>query len=1155
MKMYNNKIKTSSSGTYFGRYKAKIDEYQGIDPSKRCIIFAGQGGASPGMLKEYYNNHQIVKDIFMLADKLAKNKGLSPISHFITKPNNIPIEFFYCYQNLCLFTLEVAIFNVLKKKNYIPEVITSHSFGEYAGLVCSGIISFSDMFNFIFIREKACQDKERSGIMIVTNTDEKSILKIIKKDEFYFANYNSPKQTVIVADKNKCEKIKDNIKKAGFKAKILDNIPQPYHSPFMNDVKDKLDLYLQKKKIKVNTPEIKFYSSVIKKQLSNKNFNKKDIDFILRNQITEPVDFISSIRSIKEDGINNFIEIGPKPLYISFIPDILDEAKASFFTRYIDAKTTKRKDEVKGKKSPFFSKISEIIGRITGYEIEKISVEDKFQEDLGIDSIKKAEILLTVLDESNIKVDDDFSISDFTNISQVVDYIEKPKDKEIIDEEKRISSNIQRYKVRYIRKDIPDLYIESSENTNPIIVSLSEIIKDSEEIYSKIRKEIGNKRENIVIYDDQNIFNDEIENLNAKNEINSRLIPVIDFFYSLIKEVKEIRWSLFFITFNDNPFVCGLHSFFMSLNKELKESSYKNIQFKNKISIREMIDIIAKEQYQPIEVKVIYEKRKRYVERLIPCKEDKNSLDYNEDSIIVAFGGSKGITYSLIEGINKDFKPFIYLIGRSKKEDKIVSNNIKKLRDSNNNANVEYIQADAMDYNNVLKILSKIKNRHNRIDLLINGTGSMLDSLLKNKLEKNIKFELYNKILPSFNILKSAMITKPKRVINFTSIVSRYGNKGQTVYTCANEIINYLSEYFNKINKKTSSSAINWGPWDRIGMTSERRVIFNLKRQKIPLINPEKGLELFYKEITGIDNCSTYILDKISEINYKFQHNDIQKYKNIIGNISTKLGGNLSSVEFLRTFSLDEDSYLKDHKIKGLYYVPAAMGISMFACVARLYFDEEFIINNFDIKNPIILKDKVDVRINTMTRKNGIHMDISTNVKNYSCDIERSQDQEVIKRKIKKFSSEILINSLYSEYYFKDSIRFGPKFQNMHSVFLDTDNNFIIKTNNLRLSEYTGEHLYDRLIQWFDLGFQALGYFTLYKHRIQSLPSSIDKIRIFFNVKETENVIIIPEIKSVKGDVMILNDLGEVMMLMEGVTHGKAKTYDEDKIIVKKLKQ
>jgi len=126
-----------SQGYYFGSYNILMDEYLGVDFSRRCFVFPGQGAAFPGMFKNEYFNFETIREKFEKADLMALKFGLQKISDYILNPEDLKKETLPIVRNLALFTLEVALHEFFVSKKIVPKIVTGHSFGEYAALVAS----------------------------------------------------------------------------------------------------------------------------------------------------------------------------------------------------------------------------------------------------------------------------------------------------------------------------------------------------------------------------------------------------------------------------------------------------------------------------------------------------------------------------------------------------------------------------------------------------------------------------------------------------------------------------------------------------------------------------------------------------------------------------------------------------------------------------------------------------------------------------------------------------------------------------------------------------------------------------------------------------------------------------------------------------------
>jgi len=1136
-------IPNKSRGYYFGNYDITTDKYPGADFSRKCFVFPGQGLASPGMFKQQYKDFKIIHDKFEKADSLAEKFKLPRVSDYIVRPANIKEDNLPIVRNLALFTMEVALHELLISQKNIPKIVTGHSFGEYAALVAAGVVSFEKMFDIVYHRDFFCPRANLLGFMIAISADENKTKNILGKTKFYVSNINSHMQTVISVSADEAEGIKLILAEKKIDYKVLSNIPQPYHSPYLKNVKNKIGKYLSENKIIFKKPRTPIFSSVIKKLIDENNFKEEDIQYILTNQIISPVNFIQQILSIYELRIFNFIELGEKRVFSSFIENILagKEIKTDCISNILRREDEKTFRGLNSKNSKLFYLVSKTIGKITGYEIEKISFEDRYQEDLSIDSIKKADIILTVLNESKIKPGNNFNTSKFSSIRDTVNYLEKAEKDELSRSQAFLKKEtcFGRYVFSWEEKLLDENFLMPENKGKQVLFDVEDIYTNKDLILNKLKQffEDHDQCHNIIIKADYREFD------------YGKIILFFKFWRSWLKTIRTENFNLVLLSSGKiSPSIRGYASFFKSMKKELPGMFFKHIHSAKKISEQSMLNIAEKELREPYGTDVLYDKGKRFTSVLKLADEEKNKSDFSEESVILAIGGAKGITFSLIKNISKKYKPIIYLIGRSSRENETVISGLRELK--KNNSKIYYESLDACDLDSLDKLFSKIKKKHKRIDLIINGAGAVNISFIKDKTDEEMKHELRNKILPAFNILKLSLKYNPKKIINFSSIISKYGSAGQSIYTLANEVVNIFTM------QHKSATVIHWPPWDGVGMTQRQGILRKLEESGVALIKPEEADKLFFYDLFSSESKSVYYMDKDDDLLYGFGLNNLDSYEPLVGKLTNNFNISISNPVFRKIFDLSKDIYLKDHQIKGTSYVPAAVGISMFLCLSRTYNKKFPILEKIVIHNPIIIK-KEPLTCYLKAEKNADSYDFSikSNVSHFSCQAKSGQEKRGAHYALNKAEHEILTDSIYSDYYFKNSLYQGPIFRCIDRALLDKDNNLFFKIDNSKLLPVLNCGIYDKLIQWIDVSFQALGAKGL-QNNLRVIPTKVSKLT-FFDSRISNYLYAIPFTKEfnskiTRGDVALVNEDGEAILEMQDVFLESINKADENKLKIVK---
>ena len=118
------------------------------------------------------------------------------------------------------------------------------------------------------------------------------------------ANDNSPGQIVISGDKDSIQILQDSLKKKSIRGIILP-VSAPFHCSLMESAEKKMSQKITESLFKVPKPSI--ISNVTAKAENKVNKIKE----LLIKQITSRVKWRESVEYMINNGVNEFIEIGP----------------------------------------------------------------------------------------------------------------------------------------------------------------------------------------------------------------------------------------------------------------------------------------------------------------------------------------------------------------------------------------------------------------------------------------------------------------------------------------------------------------------------------------------------------------------------------------------------------------------------------------------------------------------------------------------------------------------------------------------------------------------------------------------------------------------------------------------------------------------------
>jgi [acyl-carrier-protein] S-malonyltransferase len=288
--------------------------------SRYALVFPGQGSQYVGMGLGIVQKFPSAEEIFESAEHIT-NLAIRDFSFFgsaddlretsITQP--------------CLLTANIALYTVFKRYFPVsPEFICGHSTGEYAALVASDVLSFSDAMRLIQIRGFLMSKIQRGSMAAFKGVTLEEVERICENaiqpgGVLIPANLNSPEQIVISGDDESVDNavlfaIENNIKV------IPLSVSGAFHSPLMQEAAR--GFANEARNVRFNDANIPVISNVTAKPV----INGYEWITLLEQQITSPVQWESSIRYIQQQGIEIFVEVGPGQVLSKLIRKIVPSA-------------------------------------------------------------------------------------------------------------------------------------------------------------------------------------------------------------------------------------------------------------------------------------------------------------------------------------------------------------------------------------------------------------------------------------------------------------------------------------------------------------------------------------------------------------------------------------------------------------------------------------------------------------------------------------------------------------------------------------------------------------------------------------------------------------------------------------------------------------
>ncbi len=272
------------------------------------LLFPGQGSQHVGMGRDLADAFPAARSAFEEADdvlgtSLSRLMWEGPEDELTLTRNAQP----------AILVHSVAVHRIVEDELDDVACAAGHSLGEFSAYVAAGALSFADGVRTVRRRGELmfAGGEERPGTMAAILGLEDDVLDRVcegatTSDEVVVpANYNSPGQIVISGDVAAVERAMEAAKAAGAKRAVPLNVSGAFHSPLMRVARDGLAAQLEG--VEMGDPAFPVVSNVTAEPVRTAD----DARRLLLEQLTSPVRWAASIRTMLGMGVDRFLELGP----------------------------------------------------------------------------------------------------------------------------------------------------------------------------------------------------------------------------------------------------------------------------------------------------------------------------------------------------------------------------------------------------------------------------------------------------------------------------------------------------------------------------------------------------------------------------------------------------------------------------------------------------------------------------------------------------------------------------------------------------------------------------------------------------------------------------------------------------------------------------
>ena len=299
-----------------------------------ALLFPGQGAQYPGMLGDLAMQFPAFHDALLKADQaFSEQTGgtqgrLSDMIHprpkFDETARTADIAALQATEiaQPALGAVSLGAARVLEQFGVKAVAAAGHSFGELTALSVAGVLAEEDLHRLSRLRgELMAAGEGDRGTMLAVSAPLERIETFLRdnKLDLVLANRNTPTQGVLSGSTEEIGKALELLNKEGLSAKQL-SVSAAFHSKLVAGAAEPFARALEP--IPFHSADFAVYSNTTAGPYPPEADQARAL---LAGQLAQPVDFVSEIENLYEEGARLFIEAGPGARLTGMVKAILGD--------------------------------------------------------------------------------------------------------------------------------------------------------------------------------------------------------------------------------------------------------------------------------------------------------------------------------------------------------------------------------------------------------------------------------------------------------------------------------------------------------------------------------------------------------------------------------------------------------------------------------------------------------------------------------------------------------------------------------------------------------------------------------------------------------------------------------------------------------------
>ena len=618
-----------------------------------------------------------------------------------------------------------------------------------------------------------------------------------------------------------------------------------------------------------------------------------------------------------------------------------------------------------------------VVAEKTGYPAEMLSEDMNLEGDLGIDSIKRVEILSAMRDEApELPEVDAGAMAELKTLGQIVEHMTAamggasapaiPDPTPETPDREAPSASLGRYVVRAIEAPAHGLSLRGFAGEGPLYlvadgIGLAPVLMAelaSRGITAQAVDVLPEGATKALFLGGLSPFDDTDAALDIERAA-FRTARTIAADPKLFVTVQDTGGD-FGLSGSERAFVGGLAALAKTAAQEWPEAGVKAIDLEvGERSLEELAIALAAELLEggaEREVGLLANDSRITLDAVLEEVEG-GEVTVSSGSVVLASGGARGVTAATLIALSEKTQASFVLLGRTQLADEdpslsgldevglkralltaakgkvtpaqvgrqvrgiLAQREIRQTLASmeNNGSKARYLSVDVNDADALNSALAGVREDYGPVSVIVHGAGVLRDKFIADKTDADFDLVFDTKVNGLRTLLAATKNDPLDALVLFSSVAARGGNAGQCDYAMANEVLNKVAALEARKRPALLTKSMGWGPWEGGMVTPALKARF--EAIGVPLIPLDVGANMLVNELLGSSRDSIELVfggePKREALLHAGDSGDSQ----------------LSRFDYVVT--KESHPWLVDHSIQGKPVVPVVLATEWFARAAR----------------------------------------------------------------------------------------------------------------------------------------------------------------------------------------------------------------------------